>query len=93
MGAKGAPTSEEAMLTRWRRDYRLSIVLVGLGAVMLVAVALVSLWANWTGNYPTSFWSGLAMDLIETAGAMLVLLGGTVAYYHRSGLRASRRNA
>ncbi len=44
-------------------------------------------WANSAGNYPPTFGAGLAIYLIGTAGGMLILLAGTVAYYHWRGLR------
>ncbi len=93
MAAQNAVTSEQTMLTAWRRDYRLSLALVVAGIVMVVAISAFSFWANWTGSYPTSFWGGLAIDLIGTAGYMLILLGGTVAYYHWRGLRLSAGTA
>lgn len=72
------------------RDYRLSLALLTAGIVMVVAVSAVSIWANSTGGSSASFGAGLAMDLIFTAGGMLILLAGTVAYYHWSGLREMR---
>ncbi len=75
------------MLTAWRRDYRLSLALVVAGIVLVVAISAFNFWASSTGNLPTSWWGGDALDLIGTAGGMLILLGGTVAYYHRRGLR------
>jgi hypothetical protein len=81
------PTKGPAPLSVWRRDYRLSIVLLAAGVVLVATVAPYSWWANSTGNYPTSFWLGLAVYVLGAAGGMLVLLAGTVAYYHRAGLR------
>ncbi len=75
------------MLSTWRLDYRLSLVLVVAGIVTVVAISAFSFWANSTGNYPASFGAGLAINLIGTAGGMLILLGGTVAYFHWRGLR------
>ncbi len=75
------------MLSAWRRDYRLSLALLVAGIVILVAISAFSFWANSTGDYPTSFGAGLAIYLIGTAGGMLILLAGTVAYLHWRGLR------
>ncbi len=75
------------MLSAWRRDYRLSLALLVAGIVILVAISAFSFWANSTGDYPTSFGAGLAIYLIGTAGGMLILLAGTVAYFHWRGLR------
>ncbi|MGA8302591.1 MAG: hypothetical protein WA691_00015 [Thermoplasmata archaeon] len=78
-------------LSAWKRDYRLSIALFLAGIVIVVTISAFSFWANMTGNYPTSFWTGLAVEVTETAGGMLILLAGTVAYYHWSFLRQSKR--
>lgn len=83
--------SDQTSLSVWRREYRASLALVSAGIVLIVAISAFSLWANSTGNYPTSVWSVLAIDATETAGAALIFFGGTVAYYHRLGLRQSRR--
>lgn len=87
MPAQSAATSEQIMLSAWRRDYRLSLALLVAGIVILVAISAFSFWANSTGDYPTSFGAGLAIYLIGTAGGMLILLAGTVAYFHWRGLR------
>jgi|GEM_PF-4579372 len=87
MAAQNAVTSEQTLLTAWRRDYRLSLALVVAGAVLVVVIAAFSFWANSTGNYPTSLGAVLAIKVIGTAGGMLILLAGTVAYYHWRGLR------
>ena len=87
MAAQNPVTSEQLMVSTWMRDYRLSLALLVAGLVMLVAIYAFGVWANSTGNYPTSFGAGLALYLITTAGGMLILLAGTVAYYHWRGLR------
>ncbi|MFZ3355727.1 MAG: hypothetical protein WA549_03080 [Thermoplasmata archaeon] len=92
MAGQNTAASEQSIVAAWRRDYRLSLALVVAGIVMVAAIFTFSFWANSTGNYPTSFWTGLAIDVTETAGGMLILLGGTIAYYHWSGLRQSRSN-
>jgi len=81
------------MLSTWRRDYRLSLVLLVAGIALLVAIYAFSFSANSTGNSPTSFGAGLAIYLIGTAGGMLILLAGTVAYFHWRGLRLIEGNA
>ena len=71
----------------WRRDYRLSLVLLGSGIVLVVALLLYEIWMAWTGNGPTSFEAGVAFEAPGAAGVGLILFAGTVAYYHRAGLR------
>jgi hypothetical protein len=87
MAAPSAAALDQTILSRWMRDYRLSLALVVAGLVMAAAASAFSFWANSTGNYPTSFWTGLAIYVTETGGGMLILLAGTVAYYHWRGLR------
>ncbi|MFZ0830176.1 MAG: hypothetical protein WCB18_09525 [Thermoplasmata archaeon] len=87
MASQKAAASDQTTLSRWRREYRLSLVLVTAGIVMAVVYVAVVSWANSTGNYPTSFGAVLAIQVTGTAGAMLILLAGTVAYYHRRGLQ------
>jgi hypothetical protein len=93
MVAQSAAAPEPTLLSRWMRDYRLSLALLIAGIVIVVAVSVFSVWANSTGNYPPSFWTGFAMNVTGTGGGMLVLLAGTVAYYHRKGLRLSEGTA
>jgi uncharacterized membrane protein YidH (DUF202 family) len=93
MAAQNAAASEQTLLARWRRDYRLSLVLIVAGIVMAVTYLVFGVETDWTGNYPTSLGVGLAIYLIGTAGGMLILLGGTVAYYHRKGLRLMEGDA
>jgi TRAP-type C4-dicarboxylate transport system permease small subunit len=93
MTAPNAAASDSTILSTWRRDYRLSLALLVAGIVILVAISAFSYWANSTGNYPTSFWPGLVIYLTGTAGGMLILLAGTVAYYHWRGLRLSEGSA
>ncbi len=75
------------MLSAWRRDYRLSLVLLVAGIVMVAAYFAFGGWTNSIGNSTTTFGAGLAIYLIGAAGGMLILLAGTVAYYHWKGLR------
>ena len=81
------------MLSVWNRDFHLSLALLAAGIVMFVAYFAFGFWANSTGNYPTSFGAGLAVYLIGTAGGMLIILAGTVAYYHWRGLRLIERTS
>lgn len=80
-------------LGRWQRDYRLSLVIVVAGVVLVVAVTAFSLWANPSGGPLPSFWTGLAVRVLETAGGMLALVGGIFALHNRSLLRQGRRVA
>ncbi len=91
MPARNAATSTPTLLAAWRRDYRLSLGLLVAGILLVVAISAYSFWADSTGNSPTSFGGGLAIRLIGTAGGMLILLAGTVAYYHWRGLRQIER--
>jgi hypothetical protein len=91
VATRNAVESHRNVLVTWRRDYRLSLALLLAGVFMLVALSAFSYWADLTGSYPTSFGAGLAIYLIGTAGGMLILLAGTVAWYHRSGLKQLAR--
>jgi hypothetical protein len=82
---------DPTIFSTWRRDYRLSLALLVTGVVMVVAISVLSLWNPTTTS--SSLWTGLAMQVTFTAGGMLILLAGTVAYYHRRGLRLIERNA
>ena len=81
--------SDPGTATVWR-EYRISLVLLGVGVVLFVTTFGYSAWASSTGNYPASFWPGLILSVAPTAGGMLVLLAGTIAYFHRSYLRDGR---
>jgi len=89
---QNAAQSDQTRFTRWRRDYHLSLALFAAGIVLVVAYVVFGFWANSTGNNTTPFGPGLAIYLIGTAGGMLILLGGTVAYYHWRGLRVIEGN-
>lgn len=93
MAAQDTAYPSQTVISTWMRDYRLSLALLAAGIVMVVAVSAFSIWTNSTGNASATFGAGLAMDLIFTAGGMLILLAGTVAYYHWSGLRELRGRA
>lgn len=93
MVAKSAASSVQSILSTWTRDYRLGLALVVAGSVMVVGYFAFGGWANSIGNYRTTFGAGLAIYLMGTAGSMLILLAGTVAYYHWRGLRLTEGNA
>jgi len=63
------------------------------GIVLVVVCFALGDWADSTGNYLTTRWASLAIYLIESAGGMLILLAGTVAYYHPRGYRLIEGNA
>jgi len=90
MSAPTAATSEQILLTRWRRDYRLSLVLFATGVVLVVAAATFNFWANSAWNYSPPLWVGVTLYATGTAGGMLLLLAGTVAYFHWKGLQMSK---
>jgi hypothetical protein len=75
------------------RDYRLSLALVVAGIVMVATTYVLGFWVSSTGNYSTSSGAGFAIYLVGTAGGMLILLAGTVAYYHWRGVRLSEETA
>ncbi|MGI0130469.1 MAG: hypothetical protein ACREEC_10030 [Thermoplasmata archaeon] len=93
MSTRDAFTGDQTIISSWIRDYRLSLALFAVGIVVVVAYLALSFGAYSTGNYPTSFGAGLAIYLTGTAGGMLILLAGTVAYYHWRGLQLIRGNA
>lgn len=69
------------------REYRLSLALLAAGIVLLVVTLAVSAWVSSSGTQSLFSWTGLLVQVGETAGAVLILLAGTVAYYHRSFIR------
>jgi hypothetical protein len=87
MAVQNATASDQFILATVKRDYHLSLAIFVSGIVWVVAISAYSLWANSTGNYPTSFGAGLAIYLIGTAAGMMILLGGTVAFYNWRFLR------
>ena len=87
MAAPGPAFTDQSLLSRWMRDYRLSLALVVAGIFLVVATVAFSLWTDSTGNYSSSYWPGLVVRVGSTAGGMLMLLAGTVAYYHWRGLQ------
>ena len=84
---QNADVSGQTMVSRWRRDYRLSLILFGAGCVMAVGISVFSYWANSTGNYPTSLGASVAILAIQTDVGVLMLLAATAAYYHWRGLK------
>ena len=91
MPAGSAAASDQALVSRWRRDYRLSVAILVAGIVMIVAISALSLWINSPGNYLSPFWSGLAVRVLGTAGGMLLLVGGIFTFHNWSLLQQSRR--
>ena len=90
MAALDAAGSDGITLAVWNRGYRLSLGLLAGGLALVLAISAFSYWAESTGNYPTAFWGGLALNLVEGAGGLLILLAGLMAYHHWSYLRQSR---
>jgi hypothetical protein len=91
MVAHDSVSSGRTTSSTWRREYRLSLALLVAGVVMVIAYLAFGGGAISVGNSPSTFLGGLAIYLIGVAGGMLILLAGTVAYYHRLLLRQSRR--
>jgi len=90
MAAESAAASDQIMPSAWRRDYRLSLAILEAGIVVLVAFFAFVSWANLTGNYPTSFGAGLAINLIGTGGFSLIFVGAIFTFHNWSLLRESR---
>ena len=90
MVAPNAAGSDEAILSRWRRDYRRSLWILLVGIVVVATLIGFSFGANSTGSYPASGGAGLAVDLAGTVGSALILFGGIFAYHNWSLLRQSR---
>ncbi|MGA8302720.1 MAG: hypothetical protein WA691_05815 [Thermoplasmata archaeon] len=86
MAPQDPEASDQSTFSTWRRDYRLSLALFVAGIVLVVAYFAFGGWPNSTANYPTTFRAGLAIYLLGSAGGALILLAGTVAYYHWRGL-------
>jgi hypothetical protein len=93
MAATTAAAPDQTLFSAWRRDYRLSLALLIAGVVLVVAYFAFGVWGNSTGYYPATFGADLAINLSGSAGGALILLAGTVAYYHRKGLRRFQGNA
>ena len=85
MAGSSAARSDPTILSRWTRDYRLSLGLFVTGIVMVLAIAVFGSWAS------SSFWTGLAVHVLGTAGGMLVIVSGIFAFHNWSLLRQSRR--
>ena len=90
MVAQNAAASDQAIISRWRRDYRLSLWILVAGLAVVAALVCFGFWANSTGSYPSSGGAGLAVDLTGTVGSALILFGGIFAYHNWSLLRQSR---
>ena len=88
MTAQTATVGDRAPRSIVAREYRVSLALLLAGVVLLAVVFALSAWANSSSGGATSFsWMGLFVMTGGAAGGLLILLAGTVAYYHRSFLR------
>ena len=93
MVAQTAADPSQTLLSRWRRDYRLSLTLLVAGVIIIAVLVAFIDWADFTGNYPSSGVEGLSLDLIGTVGGGLLLFGGIFAYHNWALLRQSERIA
>jgi hypothetical protein len=87
MSAQNSALSNPVVFSRWRHEYRLSLGLLVAGIALVVGVVIASVWAGASGHPASSFWDGLTHQIAGTGGFMLILLAGTVAYYHRAFLQ------
>ncbi len=69
------------------REYRLSLALLVAGIVLIGVTLAVNAWVSSSADQSSFSWAGLLAQVGETAGGVLILLAGTVAYYHRSFIR------
>ena len=95
MTAEAAVASDQIMLSasKTRRDYRLSLALLVAGIVVVGAFYGFVVWANSTGNYPTSIETDLAVSTVGSVGFVLITVGAIFAGINGSLLRKSRRNS
>lgn len=93
MAARVEAPPKQNLPASWVRDYHRSLVLLAAGVVMIVVFAAYNFWANSTGDNSASIWPGLPFYLIGVGGTMMLLLAGTVAYYHGSVLRQNDRTS
>ncbi|HTS33528.1 MAG TPA: hypothetical protein VMI55_06285 [Thermoplasmata archaeon] len=84
--------SDQAVLSRWRRDYRISRAILVVGLVVFGVIVAIDFWADLTGNVPPSGGPGLlALNLFGTAGFALVFVGTLFTFHNGSLLRAANR--
>ena len=88
-----SPTGPDPIRGRALHEYRLSLGLLAAGLALVAGLAIQSLWYRPDAGGDVSTLAGLARAVGWTAGGMLILLAGTVAYYHRSFLRERRHVA
>lgn len=91
MVAQTAADPSQIIVSRWERDYRLSLVLLVVGITLIAALAAFSYWATFTDNYPSSGVGGLSLAISGTVGGGLLLFGGIFAYHNWALLRQSER--
>ncbi len=91
MGTEGSAGPDPIRASAFR-EYRASLGLLAAGIAIVVVLALLGLWFGVNADGGSASPTGLALAAGWTAGGMLMLLAGTVAYYHRSFLRARRQD-
>jgi hypothetical protein len=72
------------------REFRLSLVLLAGGVVLVNVVVLFDSWVASSAVYPPTLWPGVFLYIAGAAGGILILLAGTVAYNHWTFLRKRR---
>lgn len=82
-----APDTILLSVSKTRRDYRLSLALLVAGIVVVVAFYGSVLWAESTGNYPTSIETDVAISTVGSVGFVLITVGAIFAGINRSLLR------
>jgi hypothetical protein len=83
---------DQAVLTRWRRDYRVSRAILVVGLVVFGVTLAVDFWADLTGNVPAAGGPGLlALNLFGTAGFALAFVGSLFTFHNGSLLREANR--
>ena len=91
MATDKAAALDQTRLSAWRRNYRLSLAALAVGVVLVVVVSAVSSWANSARSISTSGGSGLAIQVVGTAGGMLLIVGGIFAFHNRSLVQQNQR--
>lgn len=94
MAAQTAAASDQVLISasKTSRDYRLSLVLLVTGIIMVGAYYSFAYWANATGNYPTSIAPGVAISAIGSIGFVLILVGAIFTGVNWSLLRKRRHD-